>query len=563
MSNLLGTLQQSASALQVSQLGVQVVGNNIANTNTEGYIRQELQQASAIGVRQGNLVVGHGVRAVGVRQKVDQQLLERMFNAQTALSGAEQLRASLGQLEQLSGDLNGGGLGDQLSQFDAAIQELSTQPNDPSLREFVLRQADTLTNAIRTNRAEAVRLGEQANNSFADAANRINELTSRIADLNVEIATIEGGGTIRSDATGLRERRYNDLEELSKFVNLNIQEQDTGVVNVFVGGDYLVSNGIRREVYTAYNESLGGSEVRIVETDSPLQATGGLIAAAAQSRDGAFGNYVQRLDEVAVGLIRGFNEIHASGQGGRGFDSVTSTEQVVAGVPLPSAQLAFEPRNGSFDIQVRDGEGELISTHRIDVRNLGRVGDSTVNSIVNDINAIDGITARVNSAGQVEIDSDASTATFNFIDDNSGFLAAVGINTFFTGTSGLDIDVNAKLLEDSDYLAVSRAGIGADTEVLSDLIGVIDRPLEHLGGTSVRGRYEQFLTGIGQQIAVQQSSLQGLSDFHATLRSQHLAISGVNIDEESIKLIAYQRAFQASSRVISTASEMLELLVNL
>ena len=563
MSNLLGTLQQSASALQVSQLGVQVVGNNIANTNTEGYIRQELQQASAIGVRQGNLVVGHGVRAVGVRQKVDQQLLERMFNAQTALSGAEQLRASLGQLEQLSGDLNGGGLGDQLSQFDAAIQELSTQPNDPSLREFVLRQADTLTTAIRTNRAEAVRLGEQANNSFADAANRINELTSRIADLNVEIATIEGGGTIRSDATGLRERRYNDLEELSKFVNLNIQEQDTGVVNVFVGGDYLVSNGIRREVYTAYNESLGGSEVRIVETDSPLQATGGLIAAAAQSRDGAFGNYVQRLDEVAVGLIRGFNEIHASGQGGRGFDSVTSTEQVVAGVPLPSAQLAFEPRNGSFDIQVRDGEGELISTHRIDVRNLGRVGDSTVNSIVNDINAIDGITARVNSAGQVEIDSDASTATFNFIDDNSGFLAAVGINTFFTGTSGLDIDVNAKLSEDSDYLAVSRGGIGADTEVLSDLIGVIDRPLEHLGGTSVRGRYEQFLTGIGQQIAVQQSSLQGLSDFHATLRSQHLAISGVNIDEESIKLIAYQRAFQASSRVISTASEMLELLVNL
>jgi flagellar hook-associated protein 1 FlgK len=42
-----------------------------------------------------------------------------------------------------------------------------------------------------------------------------------------------------------------------------------------------------------------------------------------------------------------------------------------------------------------------------------------------------------------------------------------------------------------------------------------------------------------------------------------MAVSGVNIDEEAIKLIAYQRAFQASARVVSTISDMLDLLVNL
>jgi len=54
-----------------------------------------------------------------------------------------------------------------------------------------------------------------------------------------------------------------------------------------------------------------------------------------------------------------------------------------------------------------------------------------------------------------------------------------------------------------------------------------------------------------------------LKDFYATLQSQNLAITGVNIDEESIRMIAYQRSFQASSRVIAAASEMLELLVAL
>ena len=52
---------------------------------------------------------------------------------------------------------------------------------------------------------------------------------------------------IRSDATGLRDQRYRDLEELSQYVNINVQEQPSGAVAVFVGGDYLISNAIHRD----------------------------------------------------------------------------------------------------------------------------------------------------------------------------------------------------------------------------------------------------------------------------------------------------------------------------
>ena len=63
---LFGTIQQSAGALQAAQIGLQVIGNNIANVNTPGYIRQELEQSSAKSVREGNLIKGPGVRLTGI-----------------------------------------------------------------------------------------------------------------------------------------------------------------------------------------------------------------------------------------------------------------------------------------------------------------------------------------------------------------------------------------------------------------------------------------------------------------------------------------------------------------
>ena len=561
--SLFGTIQQSAGALQVAQIGLQVVGNNIANVNTPGYLRQQLEQASALAVRDGGLIKGHGVRATGIVQIVDDQIAERMFNARTALAGAETLEKAYSQLEELTKDLDNNGLNLQLTEFNNSLHELSTQPSDRSLRDFVVLQADRLATTIRSSREDALSRRELWNGDLDQMAGDINRLLERIAKLNLDIATVEGGGLIRSDATGLRDQRLRDLEELSKFTNLNIQEQESGAVSVFVGGDYLISNGNFREVKTAYNAKLGGSEIRITETDSPLQSTSGVVAATMEARDGVFSQHIESLNRMASALIQSVNKVHSQGQGRTGIDELLSSVVADTGVPLTEAGLAFDPKNGSFDISILDEQGELLSTHRINVKMLGLVSDSTVQSIVADIDAIDGVRATVTSSGQVKIESEAGTSTFVFGEDTSGFIAAAGINTLFVGDDAFDIAVNPKILENSDFLNISRGGVGEDTNVLADLVDLIDKPFKEFGGTSVRGIYERGIANLGQKISLQSSTSEGLRNFYATLQSQHLAISGVNIDEESIKLISYQRAFQASSRVIATASEMLELLVNL
>ncbi len=561
--SLLGTIQQSKSAIDVAQIGLQVVGNNVANANTPGYIRQQLQQSSAVAVRDGGLIKGLGVRATGIVQVVDQAHFERMLGAKTAVAGAEALEKAYSQLEELSNDLDNSGLSQQFSLFNNAVHELSTQPGDASLREFVILQGETLTGNLRRAREQASDRLQAWDGELKDVASDINRLTTRIAKLNLDIATIEGGGLVHSDATGLRDQRYLALEELAQFVNVNVQEQESGAVSVFVGGDYIVNDGINRLVKSGYSEELDAQEIRIVETDSPLQVTGGQLAATAEARDGIFGDYIDNIDRMASALIRSVNEVHSQGQGRKGYQEVLSSVKGNANVPLANADLAWEPKNGTFDMSVVDSSGDVISTHRIKVRNLGQVTDSTMSSIVADIDAIEGISASVTSDGRIEILSDSHTSSFTFGEDTSGFLAAAGINTFFVGRDATDINVSEALRRDSDLLAVSAGGIGEDTDVLASMLDLVDRPQDSLDGRSVRGIYEGTIAGVAQKISLQNSEADGLRDFYATLQSQHLAITGVNIDEESIKMITYQRAFQASSRVISTATEMLDILMNL
>jgi len=42
-----------------------------------------------------------------------------------------------------------------------------------------------------------------------------------------------------------------------------------------------------------------------------------------------------------------------------------------------------------------------------------------------------------------------------------------------------------------------------------------------------------------------------------------LAISGVNLDEEAVNMMSYQRAYQASARLIQVINQLLETLAGL
>ena len=75
--------------------------------------------------------------------------------------------------------------------------------------------------------------------------------------------------------------------------------------------------------------------------------------------------------------------------------------------------------------------------------------------------------------------------------------------------------------------------------------------------------YENFISETAQAAANTKAANQGFASFNATLESQMLSISGVNLDEEAVRMIAYQRAYQAAARMIKAVDDLLNTLVNL
>ena len=53
------------------------------------------------------------------------------------------------------------------------------------------------------------------------------------------------------------------------------------------------------------------------------------------------------------------------------------------------------------------------------------------------------------------------------------------------------------------------------------------------------------------------------AQYAATLEAESLSQTGVNLDEEAAKMLQYQRAYQASARVIQTANELFDVMMQL
>ena len=185
--SLFATIQQSANALQVNQIGLHVVGNNIANANTPGYIRQELIQAPAIGRRFGSVVLGYGVRAVGVVQKLDEFTVERLRQTESALASSEAQGTTYKQLESIFGELTSSDLSTQIGEFSSSINDVLNQPGNDSLRRLVIERGTALTGNIRNISQQLEDVANNLNQEVRGSAREINRLTEQLAKLNQRI----------------------------------------------------------------------------------------------------------------------------------------------------------------------------------------------------------------------------------------------------------------------------------------------------------------------------------------------------------------------------------------
>ena len=564
--SLYSSIRMANNTLRSNQIAMQVVGQNIANANTPGYIREEVIFSPAPTQKVGGLLLGMGVEVQAVVQKIDLFLEERLRWSASDRAGAEVSEQTYSQLEGVINELGDTDLSTSMNDFFSSISEILNQPENVSVRNLAVLKGMTLSQDISRMAQRVTEMRTDLNDRVYDIGERINKLTEQIQKLNIQIAETEGGNVSASDAVGLRDQRLLALEELAKIVKVRVKEQTSGGVTVYTGGDFLVFDGTRREVVVA-ESSDGGvtvADIRLKETDSPIQAESGELQGLLDARDNVLGGFGDRLDDFAKTLAFEFNKFFSGGQGLNGYDALVAEYEVdETDDELDQAGLEFTPVNGSFQVMVYNTRTGLSRTTDILVDLNGIGDDMTMDDLVIELNAVNGISAQVSTTGLLGITSDSPDQEFAFADDTSGLLAALGINTFFSGYSARGLGVNEAIQDDPAKFAVSRGGIGADTDNGVILADFLDRSIDSHNGESIGVIYDRMMGETAQGAAIARSIAEGDRVFEETLRGQKLATSGVTLDEEAVRLISFQHSFKASARYIGVLGELLDVLVSL
>lgn len=147
--------------------------------------------------------------------------------------------------------------------------------------------------------------------------------------------------------------------------------------------------------------------------------------------------------------------------------------------------------------------------------------------------------------------------------DSSDILVALGLNSFFHGTTAADLKVNQTLQSNPDFLAAGLTGASGDASNLSRLLDLQGQDLTALDSYSIEDFYATVVGEVGFEGAAAESTVEAQDSLLANLQQQRDSISGVNIDEEMIDLLRFQQAFDAASRFVTIVNDLTQTLVNL
>jgi flagellar hook-associated protein 1 len=562
---LTAALTTAARSLDLFTLGIQVAGNNISNANTPGYIRNHLVIEEGQPYRQGNLLIGTGAFATGIQQDVDQYLQGRIQQANGDAELSSTLNDSYQQLQNALQSLGDNDLSKNLSDFVGSLQAAVNQPEDPSIRSVTVDAGQAFADNIRLLSSKVDQLSSAQSDQIDGLVTQVNQLIDTVQTLNPQISQMEANGLNQNDAGSLRNQRTDAINQLSQLINIKAVDRPDGGVDIYTSSDYLILGNTVQHLQTVTQNVNGvlGSQVETTLTHSQLSSTGGQLTGLIESRDQVIQGFKDNLDRFTAAAINEFNKIHASGEGTKGFTSVTGTYQVNdPNAALNAAGLDFPPQNGSFQLKVLDTGTGLTQTTDIPVNLDGISPDTTLTSLAAAINAAGHVNATITADGKLQLSSDAGFE-FRFSNDTSGVLAGLGINTFFTGTNSSNIQVNDVLKQDAGYLATGQGGGPSDNRNALQLSNAFDTAESGLNNLSISDFYNHVKSDLAQQASAQSALSQGLQSFRDSLNAQQQQKSGVNLDEELIQILQFQHSYMAAAKIITTVDQLMNTLLQM
>ncbi len=147
--------------------------------------------------------------------------------------------------------------------------------------------------------------------------------------------------------------------------------------------------------------------------------------------------------------------------------------------------------------------------------------------------------------------------------DTSGVLAAVGINTFFSGNSALNIAVCSDIAATPGRVASALGADMTDNANALRMTGLRDQKQTGLNSLTPGEFYRKMVTDIGQQLFVKQTRKDNIESMVQNLGNQQSEISGVDINDEAARMLVFEQMFKGMSKYLSTVQSLLLSLMEI
>lgn len=374
-------LKIGTSAVLASSTLLSTTSNNIANINTEGYVRQRTEFQSQM--------LGLGVGKGTTERLISEFTLKQLRRDTSNYSFAQQYVAEANRVDALfSNPANSiaTGINDLFKQFQIANNEPATLAN----RQLIIGSSQALLDKFNTLSSLVLDQDNFVNQQLDIYTSETNAFIKQIASLNQEIASY-GTGNSRPVPLDLLDKRDLAIQKLSEMVEIRTLDAENGEKMVFLatGQSLVVERGDFNLISLRGSPDPSERDLKLqlsgrttVERDVDIEKLGGKIGGLLAFREEILIPTQNRLGQLALSMTDAMNTQNRLGMnlngeiGGNLFNLPTSsgfaysnntgagavnvTIEAGQGKNLPPNDFLLTVEAGAVRIQALDAKGEVI-----------------------------------------------------------------------------------------------------------------------------------------------------------------------------------------------------------
>lgn len=380
-------LSSALSGLSAAQQALRTTSNNIANANTDGYVREVVSLGTTISGGQVS-----GVKVNQIQRVVDKFLVDA---ARRAASDAKRYSAEgkvHDRLQSLLGrpDENTS-LSGRLDNLFSAIASLSLDPKAPARRQTAL-------GSIQDFADELSRLADQLQLLRADASDRIaadvakaNSLLTTLTELNPLIVRERSLGR---NTGGLEEQRSQALAQLADLIDIRVSQNSDGSTRVTTANGISLLDSSRFELqYTPPGTVQSGTRFdpitvhRVNSVTGVVDPTGTNLDTSISS--GSLRGLLDARDKVLPDIALTVGELAANA-----MDQLNAVHNANTAVPAPNSLVGRDVGllstdahgfTGKATFAVVDASGVVVNSVTVDFDALAPT--DTLATVVANVNA--------------------------------------------------------------------------------------------------------------------------------------------------------------------------------